>query len=197
MKFENNDDWYDDRQAYSTKEAYRWRGRSERHLLPSGLDDYPRAQPPHPGELHVDLISWMGFMTRSLRRIAEFLDEQDDVDEFNAYETAIMRNIDDLHWNDKARLFCDATISEHEENVHICHKGYISIFPFLTGLLPPDSPRLGPILDLINDPNELWSEYGIRSLSKKDEFYGTDENYWRGPVWINMNYLVLENLLVR
>jgi mannosyl-oligosaccharide glucosidase len=190
-------DWYDDRQAFSTKEAYRWRGRSERHILPSGLDDYPRAQPPHPGELHVDLISWMGLMTRSLRRIAELLNEQDDADEFNAYETAIMRNIDDLHWNDKARTFCDATINEHEENVHVCHKGYISISPFLTGLLPPDSPRLGPVLDLIGDPNELWSDYGIRSLSKKDEFYGTDENYWRGPVWINMNYLVLENLLVR
>ncbi|KAL2217079.1 putative mannosyl-oligosaccharide glucosidase [Thermoascus aurantiacus ATCC 26904] len=183
-----------DREAFSTREAYRWRGRSVQHILTSGLDDYPRPQPPHPGELHVDLISWMGLMTRSLRRIAEALDEKDDVEELARYETAITRNIDDLHWDEKAQTFCDATIDDYEESVHVCHKGYISIFPFLTGMIGPDSPRLKPILDLIADPEELWSPYGIRSLSKKDEFYGTGENYWRGPIWMNINYLVLKNL---
>ncbi|KAK2751817.1 Processing alpha glucosidase I [Onygenales sp. PD_40] len=183
-----------EREAFSTKEAYRWRGRSVQHILTSGLDDYPRAQPPHPGELHVDLISWMGMMTRAIKHIAETLGETDDVEEFAVYETGIIRNIDDLHWNKDALTYCDATIDEYEENVHVCHKGYISIFPFLTGLLAPDSPRLGAILDLIQDPEELWSDYGIRSLSKKDEFYGTEENYWRSPIWMNINYLVLKNL---
>lgn len=185
-----------DREAFSTKEAYRWRGRTERHILTSGIDDYPRAQPPHPGELHVDLISWVGMMSRSLRRIAEALDEKEDVDEFSKHEKAIVQNIDDLHWDNKSKTYCDATIDDFEESVHVCHKGYVSIAPFLTGLVGPDSPRLGPVLDLISDPGELWSSYGIRSLSKKDKFYGTDENYWRGPVWININYLVLKNLYV-
>ncbi|KAF9891311.1 Processing alpha glucosidase I [Aspergillus nanangensis] len=183
-----------DREAFSTREAYRWRGRSEQHILTSGLDDYPRAQPPHPGELHVDLISWMGMMTRALRRIAENLGETEDVEEFKVYETAIERNIDDLHWDEQAQTFCDATIDEFEESVHVCHKGYISIFPFLTGIVGPNSPRLKATLDLISDPEELWSDYGIRSLSKKDEFYGTAENYWRSPVWVNINYLVFKNL---
>jgi len=185
-----------DRDAYSTKEGYRWRGRTPQHILTSGLDDYPRPQPPHPGELHIDLISWMGMMTRSIRRIAETLGQEEDVAEFQGYETAIIRNIDDLHWDEKAQTYCDATIDDYEESVHFCHKGYISIFPFLTGLLPADSPRLGAVLDLISDPEELWSDYGIRSLSKSDEFYGTGENYWRSPVWINMNYLAVRSLLV-
>lgn len=185
-----------DREAYSTKEGYRWRGRSEQHILTSGIDDYPRAQPPHPGELHVDLISWMGMMTRALRRIAETVGETEDAEEFKEYETAIGRNIDDLHWDDQAQTYCDATIDEFEESIHVCHKGYISIIPFLTGMIGPNNPRLKPTLDLINDPEELWSNYGIRSLSKKDEFYGTSENYWRSPVWVNVNYLVLKNLYV-
>ncbi|KAL2786829.1 glycoside hydrolase [Aspergillus keveii] len=183
-----------DREAFSTKEAYRWRGRSVQHILTSGLDDYPRAQPPHPGELHVDLISWMGMMTRALRRIAETLGEAEDAEEFKKYETAIERNIDDLHWDTDAKTYCDATIDEYEESVHVCHKGYVSLMPFLTGMVNPDSPRLEAILDLIEDPEELWSDYGIRSLSKQDEFYGTAENYWRSPVWININYLALKNL---
>jgi mannosyl-oligosaccharide glucosidase len=186
-----------DRQAFSTKEAYRWRGRTPQHILTSGLDDYPRAQPPHPGELHVDLISWIGMMTKAIRRIATYLDETDDAAEFAKYEEAIQHNIDDLHWSAKHNMYCDATIDDFEESVHVCHKGYVSLFPFLTGLVGPDSPKLGAILDLLGDEEELWSEYGLRSLSKSSEFYHTGEDYWRGPVWINMNYLALARLLVR
>ncbi|KAF2471180.1 glycoside hydrolase [Lindgomyces ingoldianus] len=184
-----------DREAFSSKEGYRWRGRTPQHILTSGLDDYPRAQPPHPGELNVDLISWIGMMTKSMQRIAAHLSEEDDASEFAKYYEAIVRNIDDLHWSDKAQTYCDATIDDYEENSHVCHKGYISVFPFLVGLLPADSPRLGAVLDTLSDPEELWSEFGLRSLSKSDEFYHTEEDYWRGPIWVNINYLAVVKLL--
>jgi len=185
-----------DRTAFSSKEGYRWRGRSVQHILPSGLDDYPRPQPPYPGELHLDAISWVGLMASSLKKIAIYLDEADDVSVFEKQEIAIKKNIDDLHWSEKNQAYCDATIDDYEEHVHVCHKGYISLFPFLTGLLEPDSKHLGAVLDLIADPEELWSDFGIRSLSKNSEFYGTDENYWRSPIWVNMNYLIVEKLFV-
>lgn len=186
-----------DRDAFSTHEAYRWRGRTPQHILTSGLDDYPRPQPPHPGELHVDLMSWVGMMTKSLRRIATFIGATDDAAQYATAENAILRNLDDLHWSSKEKCFCDATIDDYEEHALVCHKGYISIFPFLLGLLEPESPKLGPILDLLGDKEELWSEFGIRSLSRSDEYYGTGENYWRGPVWMNINYLAVRELLVR
>lgn len=47
---------------------------------------------------------------------------------------------------------------------------------------------------MISDPAHLWSDYGLRSLSKSDEYYSQGENYWRGPIWINMNYLALSSL---
>lgn len=183
-----------DREAFSTKEGYRWRGRTPQHILTSGLDDYPRAQPPHPGELHVDLISWVGLMTRNIKDIAAYIGEADDEAEFAKYETAIARNIDDLHWSAADKAYCDATIDEYEESVHVCHKGYISLFPWLMGLVSDDE-KLGHVLDLVADPEQLWSEHGIRSLSKQDELYGTDENYWRSPVWMNINYLAVQALL--
>lgn len=184
-----------DREAFSTREAWRWRGRTPSHILASGLDDYPRAQPPHPGELHVDLMSWMGMMARSMRRIASALGEKSEVDEFAGYETATLRNLDDLHWSKKEQAYCDASIDEYEEHALVCHKGYMSLFPFMTGLVAPDSPKLDSILNLISDKDEIWTPYGIRSLSKKDELYGSGENYWRSPIWMNMNYLILTNLL--
>ncbi|XXG99801.1 hypothetical protein Hte_006142 [Hypoxylon texense] len=183
-----------DREAYSTKEAYRWRGRSVQHILTSGLDDYPRPQPPHPGELHVDLMSWMGMMARSLAKIADFVGLPEDVQEYNKAIDGISHNLADLHWSESEGCFCDATIDDFEEHTLVCHKGYISLFPFLLGLLQPDDPKLGKLLDLLGDEAELFSPHGIRSLSQKSEFYGTDENYWRSPVWINMNYLAIVQL---
>lgn len=78
--------------------------------------------------------------------------------------------------------------------MHVCHAGYVSLFPLLLGLLPPSSPHLAPLLAMINDPAQLWSPAGIRSLSKQHALYGQGENYWRGPVWMPMNYLALRSL---
>jgi hypothetical protein len=94
-------------------------------------------------------------------------------------------------------VYCDATIDQFEEQQRVCHKGYISLLPFMVGLMRHDDAKVGRLLDLVASPDELWTEHGIRSLSKADELYGTDENYWRSPIWINMNYLLVERLLVR
>ncbi|KAF8459900.1 glycoside hydrolase family 63 protein [Gautieria morchelliformis] len=181
------------RNARSRTEAYRWRGRSPDHVLTSGMDDYPRG-PPHAGELHLDLISWMGFFTRTMKDIANFVDEKDDEDGFAEIEKAILDNIEDLHWSESEQMYCDANIDEDEESYHVCHKGYLSLFPFMLGLLSPDSPHLGPSLDLLRSPDHLWSQYGIRSLSASHPLFGQGENYWRGPIWIQMNFLVLQSL---
>lgn len=185
-----------DREAFSSKEAYRWRGRTETHILTSGLDDYPRPQPPHPGELHVDLMSWVGLMSKSLMNIADALGMSDEVEEYKKVLNAIEHNLDDLHWSEKDGCYCDATIDEFEEHALVCHKGYISLFPFLVGLMKPDDPKLGKILDLIGDESHLFSPYGLRSLSKQDPLYGTNENYWRSPVWMPINYLAISQLHV-
>lgn len=85
------------RKARSRTEGYRWRGRSELHVLTSGMDDYPRG-PPHAGELHLDLISWMAFFTRTMREIAEFIGEREDAITFMQIEKAILDNIEGESW---------------------------------------------------------------------------------------------------
>lgn len=177
-------------------QGYRWRGRTPKHILTSGLDDYPRAQPPHPEELHVDALCWVGSMALALGKISAFLGEKEDEKIFSKHETDIMRSIDGIHWSESDQAYCDTTVVDGDRIEKVCHKGYVSLFPLLVGLMGPDHPHLEAMLNLIRDPEELWSPYGLRSLSPKDKYYGTDENYWRSPIWININYMVVQRLLV-
>ncbi|CAD6565408.1 MAG: Processing alpha glucosidase I [Tremellales sp. Tagirdzhanova-0007] len=180
---------------------YLWFRRTQRGLLkPYGRYPTSRteaARPPHSGELHLDLMSWMGFFARTMGEISEFLRLQDDREEYARHETGILANLDDLHWSDDEQMYCDVSVNDEDESIHVCHRGYISLFPFLLGILPPSSPHLPPMLDMITSSSHLWSPYGIRSLSKSHPLFGKDENYWRGPIWVQMNWLVLKSLKER
>jgi mannosyl-oligosaccharide glucosidase len=65
--------------------------------------------------------------------------------------------------------------------------------------LDPDNPRLDAIFSAIENPAYVWSPYGIRSISTKSRYYKAkntphDPPYWRGPIWMNINFLILRSL---
>ncbi|XP_029451333.1 mannosyl-oligosaccharide glucosidase isoform X2 [Rhinatrema bivittatum] len=77
--------------------------------------------------------------------------------------------------------------------------GYVSLFPFLLQVLQPDSPRLEILFRDMRSEKKLWTPYGLRSLSKTSPLYlkyntEHDGPYWRGPIWINVNYLAVKAL---
>ncbi len=70
---------------------------------------------------------------------------------------------------------------------------WTSFLPLLDGLLrPEDGKRM--IRQHLLKPDEMRSEYGFRSLAKNDPAYNNDAiidpySNWRGPIWINANFL--------
>ncbi|KAG2438869.1 hypothetical protein HYH02_010667 [Chlamydomonas schloesseri] len=102
--------------------------------------------------------------------------------------------------------------------------GYVSLFPLIMRLLPTGNEQQQRAaaatagqdgsssnssaggaeltlqqLRLLTDSNLLWSEHGLRSLAKTASLYkkrntADDPPYWRGQIWININYLVLRSL---
>lgn len=88
---------------------------------------------------------------------------------------------------------------EHLKFQHIPRIGYLSLFPLLLRVLPLGNPRLDLIMDVMESTEHLWTDHGLRSISKNDTFYRIsnapgDDPYWRGPIWININYLALKAL---
>lgn len=157
----------------------------------SGLDDFPRSSNPSNNELHLDLISWLTFASKILGKIANIIGE--DASPYEKNEKAMLQALE-IHWNPTLKVYSDIMNFTGTQPQYSPHIGYVNLFPFMLGLIPNDSPRLLNTLQYIESPAHLWSGHGIRSLSKSDPYYRQGENYWRGPIWINMNYLLLSSL---
>lgn len=77
--------------------------------------------------------------------------------------------------------------------------GYVNLFPFLLQIIDAQHPSLGITLKKLKDRELLWTDYGLRSLAKSSPLYMKrntehDPPYWRGQIWININYLALRSL---
>ena len=70
---------------------------------------------------------------------------------------------------------------------------WTSILPLVDGLLSPADARRMIRRHLLNS-DEMRSAYGFRSLAKNDPAYNNEAiinpySNWRGPIWINANFL--------
>jgi mannosyl-oligosaccharide glucosidase len=101
---------------------------------------------------------------------------------------ALRARLEASHWNADAKQYNDYIVNRNTSRVEfVKHSGYVALFPLLLQLIAPDSPRLGHVLDMLKA--DLWSRWGVLSLAKSDKLFGSKENYWRGNIWININFL--------
>ena len=197
--------------------------------LTSGLDDFPRASHPTMDERHVDLRCWMALASSLMSDIGNIIGKEKEALKYAEISTFLRDSylLDSMHWSQEHNAYLDYGL--HTEGVrlqrppppkgqpmqhnqdkirvvtiepklqYVNQLGYISLFPFILGVLDPKSPKIPNILDSIEDPNKLFTPFGLRSLSKDASLYNKkntehDAPYWRGPIWININFLVVRAL---
>jgi alpha,alpha-trehalase len=93
-------------------------------------------------------------------------------------------------WSPRDDLFLNR---RRDNGTWIRSISWSSFMPLIDGLLPAREGRRMIRLHLLN-PAEMRSPYGFRSLSKSDPAYNNDAiidpySNWRGPIWINANFL--------
>uniref|UniRef100_A0A0K8TMY1 Mannosyl-oligosaccharide glucosidase n=1 Tax=Tabanus bromius TaxID=304241 RepID=A0A0K8TMY1_TABBR len=197
--------------------------------LTSGLDDYPRASHPTSAERHVDLHCWIAYAAGVMADLSHILGRDDTKyrETFSYLSDNLLLNR--LYLSPYTETYSDwglhtdsvvlkypppkkdksgqwqqsemirVILKEPEQRFVDSTFGYVSLFPFLLELLESDSQHLQKVLKDLRNPNLLWTDYGLRSLSKTSPLYMTrntehDPPYWRGQIWININYLALKAL---
>ncbi|KAL3501026.1 hypothetical protein ACH5RR_035475 [Cinchona calisaya] len=197
--------------------------------LSSGLDDYPRASHPSEDERHLDLRCWMHLAADCLQSISELLEKENEHGKEYKSTAKLLSDfelLNQMHFDDVYGAYFD--YGNHTEEVRLTwqvvekvnsypsrelirevlekpvlrlvpHIGYVSLFPLMSRLIPPGSWILEKQLDLISNRSTLWTNFGLRSLSKTSSVYMKrntehDPPYWRGPIWMNMNYRILSAL---
>lgn len=208
--------WYSTTQIGEVATAYRWDGRSYvEHVgsravksnaatLMSGLDDYPRASHPSNSERHLDLRCWMALASGVMMDISNTLNISDDT--YKAVNDKLTNNqlLEKLHWSESNKTFCDYGVHQSRpkskpKKDFVPEFGYVSLFPLFMRILKADSTKLAILLEQLRNPKLLWTDYGLRALARTSAFYKKknspqDPAYWRGAIWINMNYLSLRAL---
>ena len=181
--------------------------------LTSGLDDYPRASHPNDFERHLDLRCWITWASKVMADLVDIIGKTPENEIYRAHYDSLKDNriLDELHWantqyadyglhSDRVKLIRQRPKDERTPPnsmpmirfieveptyQYVESFGYVSLFPLLLEIIDPESAKLGIILDKLRDPKHLWTNYGLRSLSKSAPLYEKrntehDPPYWRG-----------------
>ncbi len=155
------------------------------HPYSSGLDDSPLWDFGMPVE-SPDINTYLCVQMGSLAVMAEALGMEAEGKMWRRRAAAIVRRMIEDFWDENAGYF-----RAFHENQPIPVFTPFNLYPLWTGQLP-DWIRDRLIAHLI-DPNQFWGQHVIPTVSRNDPHYDPG-TMWRGPVWVNINYFLIEAL---
>lgn len=181
-------EWCRRHRKLTDKELYTWNTQSDVDCRcdESGMDNSPRFDI-HKRLFAIDFSCFMANETRSMQKIAELLDEHDDVRYFKEWNARIVRDVNDVLWCDADGFYYDVII---EDGAFHKIASVASFLPLFAGVC--DKKRAAALAAELQNPETFGTPFPIPSISKKDATFGSD--MWRGPVWINYNYMIAEGL---
>ncbi len=155
------------------------------HPYSSGLDDSPLWDYGMPVE-SPDLNTYLCVQMGSLAVMAEALGMDAEGAMWRRRAAAIVRRMIEDFWDERKGLF-----RALHDNQPIPVITPFNLYPLWTGQLP-DNMR-DRLLSHLTDPDEFWGEYVLPTVARNDPHYDP-EAMWRGPVWANINYFLIEAL---
>jgi len=155
------------------------------HPYSSGLDDSPLWDEGMPVE-SPDLNSYLCLQQEALAKIADVLGLEEDTKLWARRADEQAKRMIEIGWDSQAGLFW-ATRLGQRVNV----RTPFNLFPLITGHMPADiAARL---VEHLTDENWFWTRYPIPTVARSDPKYDPLK-MWRGPTWVNINFLMIEGL---
>jgi len=155
------------------------------HPFSSGLDDSPLWDGGMPVEAP-DLNTYLCLQQEALARIAGVLGENADAELWRTRADGMAQRMIREMWDPAAGLF-----AARRNGVPINVRTPFGLFPLLTGRMPPEIVRA--LIAHLTDEGEFWLRFPVPTVAANDPAFDA-ETMWRGPTWINVNYLLIEGL---
>ncbi len=158
----------------------------------SGADNNPAvSDKPTQVTEGVDLQCYLYREYLALALIAERLEKPKEAEGFRAKAAALKDLVQTRMWSEKDGTFWNID-SRAAAPVKI--KTWTNLVPLWAGIATPvQAGRM--IREHLLQPGEFWSPNGVRTVAKNEPSYDPHAGYWKGPVWILSNYLMMRGLL--
>jgi glycogen debranching enzyme len=155
------------------------------HPYSSGLDDSPLWDDGMPVE-SPDLNTYLYLQQEALGKIADVIGDQQDAKMWRERAESMAQRMIEHGWDAKSGLFW---ATRHGSRVNV--RTPFNLFPLITGQLPSEiSDRL---VAHLRDERQFWSRYPVPTVAIDDPKFNP-VTMWRGPTWVNVNYLLIEGL---
>ena len=155
------------------------------HPYSSGIDDGPLWDLGPPVE-SPDLISYLVLQYDYLARIAEALHLLQDAQTWQNKARDLTQQYVSLRWDRTSGWFW-----AHKGNEVIKAKTPFNLYPLITGFLPKEISD--ELVNHLKDETLFWGKYPVPTVAYSDVHFNP-ERMWRGPVWLNPNYLLVDGL---
>ncbi|HRR28035.1 MAG TPA: trehalase family glycosidase [Victivallales bacterium] len=152
----------------------------------SGMDNSPRFDS---AEIlaATDFNSYLALECECLANFAKRIGYNDDAKKWTREYKRIVKLINAKLWNSREKFYFDYNNEKRSFSPIMASSGFL---PLLCHEV--DQVRLGSLISYLKDPNYFASPLPISSISLSDARYSKD--MWRGPVWININWLIANGL---
>lgn len=189
--FENNRKfllWCRQNRRKSEKELYSWHTNPEENNRcdESGMDNSPRFDT-ESDLFAIDFSCYMANEVKYMKKIAEILSDKEGYEFFDNWHKKITDDINEKLWCEEDGFYYDYDINN---NCFSKVQSVASFLPLFAEIC--DFKKAERLIKHLENPDEFGTEFPVPSISKKDKSFGTD--MWRGPVWINYNYMIAKGL---
>jgi hypothetical protein len=165
-----------------------------RHPYESGIDNSPRFSSADESQMidtrrlaAVDFSAYMVLQNESLAILAERTGRNQEAADFRRKAQDLGERINRLLWSDEAGFYFDRNVDTGQ---FVTSQTIAGLLPLWSGV--PGRDRAERIRDLVMDTEAFNTEIPLPSVARNDPVFAKD--MWRGPVWINLAYAVIQGL---
>lgn len=156
------------------------------HPYSSGLDDSPLWD----GEMPVespDINTYLYLQMENLAWMAEILEKSEEALVWKSRSKALLERMISVLWDENKGMF----LAKHDSQpVDVVTP--FNLLPLWTGKLSEE--KIERIINNLVSPDLFWKKHAIPTVAFNDEKFDANK-MWRGPIWANINYFMIEALL--